>query len=241
VKPLSFQCTHRYPGGFALETEFTTAADVTALVGPSGSGKTSILYIIAGLLTPHAGRVSLGERTLLDTHRGVNLKPEQRRVGLVFQDHLLFPHLSVRQNLLYGHRRRSQSDRPEVGNIEPDRVIQVLELAPLIERAPRNLSGGEKQRVALGRALLSSPELLLMDEPLAGLDEALRERVLVYLERVLEEWRVPTIYVSHNPHEVRRLASAVILLEAGRVTSSGSPGGVYGAARTTNAGGENST
>jgi len=240
VKPLSFQCTHKFPGGFALAAEFSTSADVTALVGPSGSGKTSILYIIAGLLTPQIGHVSLGERSLLDTRRAVNLKPEQRRVGLVFQDHVLFPHLSVRQNLLYGHKRRGQVRSPGIGKIEPERVIQVLELAPLMERAPRNLSGGEKQRVALGRALLSSPELLLMDEPLAGLDEALRERVLDYLGRVLQEWRVPTLYVSHNPQEVQRLAGEIIVLEAGRVTQSGSAGSVPGGAGTANGPGQKS-
>jgi molybdate transport system ATP-binding protein len=223
VKPLSIQCTHKYPSGFALDVAFSTSADVTALVGPSGSGKTSILYLIAGLLAPQSGRVSLGERTLLDTSCRVNLPPERRRVGLVFQDHLLFPHLTVRQNLLYGHQRRNSAKGADKIAIEPDRVIEVLELSPLIDRPPRNLSGGEKQRVALGRALLSSPELLLMDEPLAGLDEALHERVLGYLERVLEEWRMPTLYVSHNPREVRRLATEVILLEAGRVAGSGPP------------------
>lgn len=221
MKPLSFRCTHRYASGFELDVEFSTSADVTALVGPSGSGKTSILYVIAGLLTPNDGSVSLGERVLLDTRRGVNLRPEQRRVGLVFQDHLLFPHMTVRQNLLYGYQRRRQKRGTDIAAIEPDRVIQVLELAPLVDRAPRNLSGGEKQRVALGRALVSSPELLLMDEPLAGLDEALRERVLTYLERVLEEWRVPTIYVSHSPLEVQRLAGEVITLQRGRAIGGG--------------------
>lgn len=215
---LSLHCVHRFPGGFGVDAAFATSAPVTALFGPSGSGKTSILYMIAGLLRPQHGTITLGQTTWLDTKRSIDVKPERRRVGLVFQDHLLFPHLSVERNLLYGRRRR---DRRQA--IEPARVIEVLELGDLLGRYPRNLSGGEKQRVALGRALLSGPELLLLDEPLAALDEGLRDRVLTYLERVAAEWQVPTLYVSHNAAEVRRLAEHVIVLETGRVTHSGTP------------------
>jgi molybdate transport system ATP-binding protein len=219
VKPLRFRCSHRFAGNFALDAEFNTSAQVTALFGPSGSGKTSTLLMIAGLLRPQSGTIALGDETWFDSARVVHWKPERRRVGFVFQDHLLFPHLSVRRNLMYGHRRR-----PAAGvGIEPRRVIEVLELGDLVDRYPRNLSGGEKQRVALGRSLLSGPELLLMDEPLAALDEGLKDRILTYLERVVAEWHVPTIYVSHNAREVRRLAEQVIVLESGRVSQCGAP------------------
>ena len=216
MKPLEFHCAHRFPGGFAIDAAFETDAQVTALVGPSGAGKTSVLYMIAGLLAPRSGTIRFGGEAWLDTRRGVNVSAQSRRVGFVFQDQLLFPHLSVERNLLYGHRRRGRSSA-----IEPARVIEVLELGGLLGRYPRNLSGGEKQRVALGRALLSGPQLLVMDEPLASLDEALKERILAYFERVLAEWHVPTIYVSHSVAEVRRLATRAIFLDRGRVAFSG--------------------
>lgn len=215
---LTFGCTHRYPGGFTLDAQFDTEAHVTAIFGPSGSGKTSLLFMIAGLLRPDAGAISWRGNTWLDTRRQVDLAAEKRHVGFVFQDHRLFPHLSVERNLNYGLRRRRRSSA-----IDPARVVEVLELTDLLRRFPRNLSGGEKQRVALGRALLSGPELLLMDEPLAALDEPLRDRILTYIERVVGEWRLPVLYVSHNPAEVRRLADRVIVLAAGRVREIGSP------------------
>jgi molybdate transport system ATP-binding protein len=217
VNPLSFRCRHQFPGGFSLDAAFETSAQVTALSGPSGSGKTSVLYMIAGLVRPQSGAIRFGERVWLDTDLGIHLKAERRHVGFVFQDHLLFPHLNVQRNLMYGRRRR----RGRLVAIEPSRVIEVLELGDLLARYPRNLSGGEKQRVALGRSLLSGPELLLMDEPLAALDAELKDRILTYLERVVEEWHVPTIYVSHSLAEVRRLADRVIVLEQGRVGISG--------------------
>jgi molybdate transport system ATP-binding protein len=219
VNRLNFHCAHRFSGGFALDVAFDTSAQVTALFGPSGAGKTSVLYMIAGLLRPQVGSIRLGDETWLDTRRGIHWKADKRRVGLVFQDRLLFPHLSVERNLMYGRRRR----RGRSSAIEPTRVIEVLELGDLLRRYPRNLSGGEKQRVALGRSLLSGPELLLMDEPLAALDEGLKDRILTYFQRVVAEWHVPTIYVSHDPLEVRRVADRVILLDQGRVSVSGSP------------------
>jgi molybdate transport system ATP-binding protein len=219
VNRLSFHCQHCFSGGFTLDATFETSAQVTALFGPSGSGKTSILYMIAGLLRPQTGSIVHGQHTWLDTRRGVDVKPERRRVGFVVQDHLLFPHLSVAGNLDYGRRRR----RGQNTSIELARVIEVLELSELLARYPRNLSGGEKQRVALARALVSGPELLLMDEPLAALDAPLKDRVLAYLERVTAEWHVPTIYVSHNAAEVRRLAQQVVAVEAGRVVHTGAP------------------
>jgi molybdate transport system ATP-binding protein len=218
VNRLNFHCRHAFPGGFSLNATLDTSAQVTALFGPSGSGKTSILYMIAGLLRPQFGTIRFGDQVWLDTRQRIHLKAERRHVGFVFQDHLLFPHLSVERNLMYGRRRR----RGRSVAIEPSRVIEVLELGDLLSRYPRNLSGGEKQRVALGRSLLSGPELLLMDEPLAALDAGLKGRILTYLERVVAEWTVPTIYVSHSATEVRRLADRVIVLDQGRVVQSGS-------------------
>jgi molybdate transport system ATP-binding protein len=224
VYRLDFQCIHRFPGGFTVDARLVASAQVTALFGPSGSGKTSILYMIAGLLRPQSGSIALRDHVWLDTKRGIFLKPEQRRVGFVFQDHLLFPHLSVERNLMYGRSRRVENRA-----IDPARVIQVLELGELLSRYPRNLSGGEKQRVAMGRALLSNPNLLLLDEPMAGLDDALKNRVLTYFERILTEWSIPTLYVSHDVADVRRLAERVVVLESGRVTASGSPEEIWSA------------
>jgi molybdate transport system ATP-binding protein len=215
---LSFHCRHRFPGGFELDLSFELEHPVTSLFGPSGAGKTSVLLVIAGFLRPQEGRVQLGGEMLLETARRICLPPERRRVGMVFQDHLLFPHLTVEANLRYGQRRR-RNGRP----IDFGRVVEVLEIGGLLRRYPRNLSGGERQRVALGRALLSSPELLLMDEPLASLDAALKTRILAYLQRVVDEWRIPTLFVTHSQAEVRRLASWVIVMERGRAIAGGTP------------------
>jgi molybdate transport system ATP-binding protein len=216
---LSFRCQHRYPAGFHLEVEFDIDRPFTALFGPSGSGKTSILNMIAGFLRPQQGRIHLRDRTLLDTARGMLLPPENRHVGVVFQDSLLFPHLTVEGNLRYGQRRRDRRGH----TLGFGRVVDVLEIGPLLHRSPRNLSGGEQQRVALGRALLSGPKLLLMDEPLASLDAPLRDRVLSYLERAVAEWNIPTLFVTHAQAEVRRAAQWVILLEKGRLVGAGTP------------------
>ena len=216
---LSFRCKHGYPAGFHLDVEFNIAQPFTALFGPSGSGKTSILNMIAGFLRPQQGMIRLGDRILLDTVQGVSLPPEKRHVRVVFQDSLLFPHLSVEGNLRYGQRRRDRRGRM----LDFSRVVEVLEIGPLLQRSPRNLSGGERQRVALGRALLSGPELLLMDEPLASLDAPLRDRVLSYLERAVAEWNIPTLFVTHAQAEVRRAAQWVVLLEKGRLVGTGTP------------------
>ena len=209
----------RYPAGFHLDVGFDVDRPFTALFGPSGSGKTSILNMIAGFLRPQQGTIRLGDRLLLDTARGVSLPPEKRHVGVVFQDSLLFPHLTVEGNLRYGQRRRDKRGRM----LDFARVVEVLEIGPLLRRFPRNLSGGERQRVALGRALLSGPELLLMDEPLASLDAPLRDRVLSYLERAVAEWNIPTLFVTHAQAEVRRAAQWVVLLEKGRLVGTGTP------------------
>jgi molybdate transport system ATP-binding protein len=219
VSLLEFCCRLRYPGGFTVDAEFASDSLVTALFGPSGSGKTSVLSIIAGLRQPDAGVVRLAGRVLCDRAAGIRAAPEQRRIGYVFQHQLLFPHLDVRQNLHYGWRRRPREARA----VDPQRVVEVLELGGLLDRLPHTLSGGERQRVALGRALLCGPQLLLLDEPLAALDEELKNRVLGYVEQVLSEWRIPTLYVTHDARGVQRLAQWVVMLHQGRVTASGMP------------------
>jgi molybdate transport system ATP-binding protein len=213
VSRLEFDCALRYPSGFRLEAAFQSDAAVTALLGPSGSGKTSVLSMIAGLRRPDRGRIVLEDTVLFDSAKGINLPPQRRRIGYVLQDPLLFPHLSVRRNLLYGWRRRPADARA----VALERVVAVLELEDVLDRLPHTLSGGQRQRTALGRALLCGPRLLLLDEPLAALDESLRGRILEYVERVLAEWRLPALYVTHYPVEVRRLAQRVVRLEAGRV------------------------
>ena len=226
---LSCDCRHRYASGFEFSVSFSTTQAVTGVVGPSGSGKTTLLNILAGLVRPQEGCVRLGDRLLLDTRHAVNLPPERRHIGFVFQDHLLFPHMTVARNLRYGERRGSVTPRGASASsngspaAEFDHVVDVLELGGLLGRYPRSLSGGERQRVALGRALLSGPELLLLDEPLAAIDAELKGRVLGYLERVLAEWRIPTIYVSHTAEEVRQLCQWVLVLRQGKLAAAGTP------------------
>jgi molybdate transport system ATP-binding protein len=215
---LSLSCRHAYPGGFILDATFQTSHRVTAVFGPSGSGKTTLLGLVAGFLRPQKGRILLDDRLLVDTSLGLVLPPEKREIGYVFQDHLLFPHLTAEGNLRYGQRHR-RGGRP----IAMERVVEVLEIGPLLRRYPKHLSGGERQRVALGRALLSGPRLLLMDEPLASLDAPLKARILAYLERIVAQWEIPTLFVTHSQAEVRRLAQWVIVLDRGRIVASGTP------------------
>lgn len=212
---LHFDCRLRYPDGFELDARFETGAGVTALFGPSGSGKSSTLALSAGLRRPDAGVIRLGERTLVDTATRSFVPPEQRRIGVVFQDHLLFPHMTVEENLRFGLGRAAARA------MDLSRVAEVLEIGELRPRFPHTLSGGQRQRVALGRALLRGPELLLMDEPLTALDEELKDRILTYLERAVAEWRIPTLFVSHDQADVRRLADQVVVLEAGKVIDTG--------------------
>lgn len=219
---LSVACRHQYGSGFELDVEFEARHRVTTLFGSSGSGKTSVLSMIAGFVAPSRGTITQGNRVLTDTAHRINLRPEQRRVGFVFQDHLLFPHLSVEGNLRYGARRQRHAPAPA----DFARVVTVLELGRVLTRSPANLSGGERQRVGIGRALLSRPELLLLDEPWAALDEALRNRILGYIERVVHEWEIPILFVSHDQGSVRRLAEWVIVLAQGRVVATGEPADV---------------
>jgi molybdate transport system ATP-binding protein len=227
VSRLSVRFAHRYSSGFALDIAFSSEAATTSLFGPSGSGKSSTLAVISGLLRPAEARIEFNGQVWHDSVERLWFPPEERRVGVVFQDPLLFPHLSVEQNLRYGLRRRRGGEPARIGC---DRVVEVLELGPLLRREPRTLSGGECQRVGLGRALLRNPNLLLMDEPLASLDEPLKQRVIAYLDRVLREWRIPTLYVSHSQAEVRRLADWVVAISRGSVVDSGSPDDVLGRA-----------
>ena len=203
-------------GELALDVAFTSDAAVTALFGPSGAGKTSVLNAIAGLLTPSCGRIVAHSNVFFDPPR-VNLAPQARRVGYVFQEGRLLPHLDVRGNLLYGRFFRRPAERSR----DFDAVVALLDLAHLLTRRPRNLSGGEKQRVAIGRALLASPRLLLMDEPLAALDAPRKSEILYYIERLRDETRLPIIYVSHSVEEVVRLADRVVRMEEGRVVEAG--------------------
>lgn len=212
---LSVALRHHF-AGFQLDVAFDAPPGVTALFGRSGSGKTTVVNAVAGLLRPDDGRIAAGDTVLLDTGRGLSMPPHRRRIGYVFQDARLFPHLSVRQNLLYGRwfARRG-------AGAEFEQIVDLLGVGALLHRRPGALSGGERQRVALGRAILSNPRLLLMDEPLAALDEARKAEILPYLERLRDRLGLPILYVSHSPAEVARLATTVVMLESGRVRAAG--------------------
>lgn len=200
-------------GDFQLAACAEIAGGVTGIFGPSGSGKSTLLLLIAGLLKPHTGLLSIDGEVLVDRSRRIFVPAWRRHFGLVFQDGQLFPHLSVRDNLLYGHARLS----PE-GRLFPlDTVLQLLEIGHLLDRRPALLSGGERQRVALGRALLYSPRLLLLDEPLSSLDERLKQQILPFLKRVKDETRIPMLYVTHARAEVDFLADRVLLMDRGRL------------------------
>ena len=198
---------------FALQVSFVLASHgITVLWGASGSGKTTLLQCLAGLLRPDAGRIACREAVWFDAERGVCLVPERRRIGYVFQDVRLFPHLSVRSNMLFGRRFRGPS------GVSFEDVVALLGLGRLLHRTPSDLSGGEKQRVAVGRALLACPELLLMDEPLTGLDRGKREEIMAYVKAIPERFGVPILYVTHSDAERRFLADRVLNLEDGKLT-----------------------
>jgi molybdate transport system ATP-binding protein len=197
-------------GTFTLEIHERLGGRVTALFGPSGAGKTTILDAIAGLRRPTAGSIAIDSRLLFDTAAGLDLPPHRRHVGYVAQDVALFPHMTVRQNVLYG-RRDGQK-------LALETVAAMLEIADLLDRRVPQLSGGERQRVAVARALMSAPQVLLFDEPLAAVDVERRRRIWPYLERVRDELAVPIVYVTHDPVEVDRLADHVVHIENGRVT-----------------------
>ena len=204
-------------GEFSLEATFESQGRVTGLFGASGAGKTSLINMIAGLLRPDRGSIALDGETLDDTTARVHVPPHRRRIGYVFQDARLFPHLNVRQNLDYGRRMNRLAEDPT----QHKRVTDLLDIGSLLDRRPGQLSGGERQRVALGRALLSKPRLLLMDEPLGSLDEGRKVEILPYLVRLRDEAGIPMVYVSHDAAELRQVATQIVMLRGGRVTALG--------------------
>ncbi len=204
-------------GTFTLDVATVTDGRLTALFGPSGSGKTTLINIVAGLLRPNAARVVVNGRVLMDSARNIFLPVHQRRIGYVFQEARLLPHLTVRQNLSYGRWFTPRAER----RARFGAIVDMLGIAPLLDHKPARLSGGEKQCVAIGRALLADPEVLLMDEPLASLDEARKAEIAPHIERLRDEARIPILYVSHSVAEVSRLADDVLLMDQGRVTAQG--------------------
>ncbi len=201
---LRFDCRFRYPRGFSLDFAFVANGNVTALVGPSGSGKTTVLNLIAGLLRPESGAIAVHDQVLFDSQAGIDVPPEHRGIGYVFQDYQLFPHLNIEQNLRYGRRRATRN------GIEFDKIVDLLRLADVLRRFPFSLSGGQKQRVAMGRALMRNPKLLLLDEPLSALDPDLRTTVGNYLLDVTKEFDIPTLLVSHDLQSVERLSQSTV-------------------------------
>ena len=204
-------------GNFTLAAKFEAAGGATALSGPSGSGKTSIANLIAGLLRPDRGRIVLDDAVLFDAATRINLPPHRRRIGYVFQEGRLFPHMSVRRNLDYGRWMSGHArDHAEAG-----RVVEMLDIGHLLDRRPGKLSGGERQRIAIGRALLMRPRLLLLDEPLASLDSDRKHEILPYLLRLRDDAKVPMLYVSHNAPEIARIATQVVRIEDGLIVAQG--------------------
>lgn len=197
-------------GERTIACRFAAPAGITALVGPSGAGKSSVLEAIAGLLRPSAGRIAVGGEVLFESATGVNIPPERRACGMVFQDLRLFPHRRVRDNLTYGYGLAP----PERRFMGLDEAAAFLDIAPLLGRRPRTLSGGEAQRVAIGRALLAGPRFLLMDEPLTALDDARREAIIAVIERIRSELALPILLVSHDRADVARLADTVVELKS---------------------------
>jgi molybdate transport system ATP-binding protein len=204
-------------GEFTVEATFASEGRVTGLFGASGAGKTSLINMIAGLLRPDRGVIAIDDETLDDTSARLHVAVHRRRIGYVFQDARLFPHLDVRKNLDYGRRMNHLGTDESLWR----RVTELLDIGQLLDRRPGKLSGGEQQRVALGRALLSQPRLLLLDEPLGSLDEERKEEILPYLVRLRDEAGIPMVYVSHDPSELRKLATQIAIIQRGRITAFG--------------------
>jgi len=204
-------------GEFSLQASFASEGRVTGLFGASGAGKTSLINMIAGLLRPDRGTIAIDTETLDDTADRVHVPAHRRRIGYVFQDARLFPHLDVHENLDYGRRMNRLADDAA----QRARVTDLLDIGSLLDRRPGQLSGGERQRVALGRALLAQPRLLLLDEPLGSLDEERKVEILPYLVRLRDEAGIPMVYVSHDAGEMRRLATQIVMLRRGRVIAFG--------------------
>ena len=207
----------RVQGDFRVQVQLAAGAGVTALFGPSGSGKTSVVNMVAGLTRPDRGRIAVEGKVLFDAAAGIDVPPERRRLGYVFQDGRLFPHLSVHANLTFGMRRLPAAER----RVDFDAVVEVLGIGHLLDRRPALLSGGEKQRVAIGRALLASPRILLMDEPLAALDGARKAEVLPFIAALSRRFAIPILYVSHSMDEVLTLADTLVLMDQGHAAAAG--------------------
>lgn len=216
---LDVDIRHRQ-GAFTLQARFRSEGRLTALFGQSGSGKTTLVNAIGGLIRPSHGRIVVNGRTLVDVEHRVFVPKHRRRIGYVFQEGRLFPHMSVRQNLLFGRWFSPRAERRASFEV----IVDLLGIGHLLARRPSTLSGGEKQRVAIGRALLADPQLLLMDEPLASLDEARKAEIYPYLERLRDEGGVPIVLVSHSVAEIARLATSIVVLADGQVTASGPAG-----------------
>jgi len=198
---------------FLLQISTRIDAPITGILGASGSGKSTLLAIIAGLLKPQTGCISLNEKSLFNSSSGLFIPPHRRRIGLVFQDNQLLPHFSVKNNLLYGYKNIAASER----HFELSSIAQLLEIDHLLERKPNTLSGGEQQRVALGRAILYSPHLLLLDEPLSSLDERLKNQILPFFVQIKNELNIPMIYVSHSHSEIKFLTSTYLVINNGQL------------------------
>lgn len=219
MKRLSFDCQLRYPSGFLLSAAFQTDSGVTAICGPSGCGKTTVLSLIAGLLRPTQGRISFGDRVLVDADQGVWAPVHRRGIGYLFQDQRLFPHLTVKGNLTFPQRRMPRLRRRQASRTLFSRVVEELDIGPLLHRYPHSLSGGQKQRVALGRAILCEGELLLLDEPWQGLDAELQQRSLTLLRETAAAAGASILFVSHHAEDVERYAGQVVKLSQGRIDS----------------------
>lgn len=204
-------------GTFALEASFALDQPVTGLFGSSGSGKSTLLNLVAGLAHPDKGWLKLGDKFLFDSRKNINLSSNKRQVGVVFQDSQLFPHLAIKQNLLYGYKRTAKNQR----RFEVAEIIDLLEIGHLLKKRPTQLSGGEKQRVGLGRALLASPQFLLLDEPLASLDQGLKGQILPFLKRVKDELELPMVYISHSMEEILHLTDHLVVINNGRILGAG--------------------
>ncbi len=221
---MKFQCRHLQlrQAGFLLQIDVELTGQVIGIFGSSGAGKTSLLEVIAGLRRPDSGVIAVDDRVLMDLSANLFLPPENRGVGYVPQDLALFPHLSVRKNLAYGHKPEAVPSGLNLAH-----VAEVLEIEPLLDRTIGQLSGGQKQRIAFARALLASPQLLLMDEPLASLDYELKLKIIPYLKRIRDEFKIPMLYVSHSPDEVIELCDQVIVLRGGKCLRTSRPDEIF--------------